>query len=65
MAEKSGLRWYRAQALREWAEAHLARAEPGDEERARELLLESQAEFEEMGAPIYAAQVKEILSGLE
>jgi hypothetical protein len=64
MMEKSGIRWYRAQALREWSEAHLARGESGDKERARELLLESQAEFEEMGAPIYAAQVKEILSGL-
>jgi tetratricopeptide (TPR) repeat protein len=65
MVEKSGMRWYRAQALREWAEAHLAHGEPGDEERARELLLESQAEFEDMGAPIYAAQVKEVLSGLD
>ncbi|HEY47697.1 MAG TPA: hypothetical protein G4O14_13065, partial [Anaerolineae bacterium] len=64
MVEKSGMRWWRAQALREWAEAHLARGESGDEERVRELLLESQAEFEDMGAPIYAAQVKEILSGL-
>jgi tetratricopeptide (TPR) repeat protein len=65
MAEESGWRWYRAQALREWAEAHLTRAEPGDEQRARELLLESQEEFEEMGAPIYADQVEEILSNLE
>ncbi|HEY42719.1 MAG TPA: AAA family ATPase [Anaerolineae bacterium] len=65
IVEKSGMRWYRAQALREWAEAHLARAEPGDGERARELLLESQAEFEAMGAPFYASQVKEILSGLD
>jgi tetratricopeptide (TPR) repeat protein len=64
MVEKSGIRWYRARALREWGEAHLTRREPGDEERAQELLLESQTEFEEMGAPIYAAQVKEILSGL-
>jgi tetratricopeptide (TPR) repeat protein/predicted Ser/Thr protein kinase len=64
IAEKSGMGWYRAQALREWAEAHLARAQPGDEEHARELLLESQAEFEDMGAPIYAAQVQEILGSL-
>jgi tetratricopeptide (TPR) repeat protein/predicted Ser/Thr protein kinase len=65
MMEKSGMRWYRAQALREWAESHLARAEPGDEEQARELLLESQAEFEDMGAPIYAAQVREVLNSLD
>jgi tetratricopeptide (TPR) repeat protein len=64
IVEKSGMRWYRAQALREWAEAHLARAEPGDEERARDLFLESQGEFDDIGAPFYAAQVKEILSGL-
>jgi tetratricopeptide (TPR) repeat protein/predicted Ser/Thr protein kinase len=61
MAEKSGMRWYRAQALQEWAEAHLARGEVGDEERARELLLESQAEFEEMGATYYAEQVQKLL----
>jgi serine/threonine protein kinase len=64
-AEKFRFRWFRAQALREWAEAHLVRAEPGDKERARELLLEAQAEFDDMGAPIYAAQVKEILRSLE
>lgn len=64
-AEKFGFRWFRARALREWAEAHVARGEPGYEKPARELLLESQAEFEEMGAPIYATQVGEILSGLD
>lgn len=65
MAEKSGWRWYRAQALKEWAEAHLARAGAGDEERARELLQEAQTEFEMMGAPFYVAQVEGILSNLE
>ena len=55
MVEKSGMRWFRAQALREWAEAHLARGEPGDAEQAKELLIEAQAEFEDMGAPYYAA----------
>jgi tetratricopeptide (TPR) repeat protein len=64
-AEKAGFRWFRAQALREWAEAHLARAEPGDEEKAREMLLESKAEFEAMGAQYYADQVREILRGLD
>ena len=64
-AERTGFRWFRAQALREWADAHLARGESGDERTAREMLLEAQEEFDAMGAPFYAAQVKEILSGLE
>ena len=66
-----GRRWYRAQALREWAEALLTRRrspsgdnEPGDPERARELLLEAQAEFEAMKAPKYAAMVRERLQTL-
>jgi tetratricopeptide (TPR) repeat protein len=65
MVEMAGMRWFRAQALKEWAKAHLARGEVGDEERARELLLESQSEFDDMGAPIYAAQAREILDSLK
>jgi tetratricopeptide (TPR) repeat protein len=55
------LRWYRARALIDWAEAHLARGESGDRDRAGELLREAEAEFKAMGAPIYAGQVKERL----
>jgi tetratricopeptide (TPR) repeat protein len=51
-------RWRRARTLVDWAEAHLARGEPGDRERAGELLREAEAEFEAMDAPIYARRVK-------
>ena len=52
------LRWDRARTLIDWAKAHLARSEPGDRERAQKLLSEAEAEFEAMGAPIYAEQVR-------
>ncbi len=61
---RMGKRWYRAQTLREWAEAHLARGGLGDRERARELLQESLALFEVMNVPKYAAIVKESLASL-
>ncbi len=51
-------RWNRARTLIEWAEAHLARGEPGDRERVGELLREAEAEFEAMGAPIYVERVR-------
>ena len=53
-----GKRWYRAQTLREWAEAHLARGEAGDRERAIELLREALGLFETMNAPKYAERVR-------
>ena len=52
------LRWYRARILIDWAEAHLARGESGDRERAGELLREAEAEFEAMGAHGYVERVK-------
>jgi tetratricopeptide (TPR) repeat protein/predicted Ser/Thr protein kinase len=58
------LRWLRARTLIDWAEAHLARGESGDRERAGELLREAEAEFEAMGAPLYVEQVKERLEKL-
>jgi predicted ATPase len=51
-------RWYRARTLIDWAEAHLARGESGDHERAQELLREAEAEFEAMGAHGYVKRVK-------
>ena len=52
------LRWERARTLIDWAYVHLVRGEPGDRQRAGELLREAEAEFEAMGAPIYAERVK-------
>jgi hypothetical protein len=52
------LRWRRARTLIDWAEAHLAPGEPGDRERAGELLREAEAEFEAMPAPLYVERVK-------
>jgi serine phosphatase RsbU (regulator of sigma subunit)/class 3 adenylate cyclase len=53
-----GVRWWWARALQEWAEAHGARGEPADLERARALLREAQALYEELGTPYYARQVE-------
>jgi eukaryotic-like serine/threonine-protein kinase len=49
-----GARWYRAWIVREWAEALLARGEPGDPEQALSLLGQAAAEFQAIGAPFYA-----------
>jgi tetratricopeptide (TPR) repeat protein len=53
-----GIHWYTAWIEREWAEALLARGEPGDREQALSLLGQAAAEFEEIGAPFYAEQAK-------
>ncbi len=63
-AAQHGIRWQHAQTLHEWAEAHLARNEPGDVDRARELLHESLALFEEMNVPKYAALVGDRIQSL-
>ena len=57
-------RWYQARILIDWAEAHLARGEPGDRTRAGQLLQEAQAEFEAMGAQGYIERVKARLAQL-
>jgi predicted ATPase len=62
---RSGARWYWARVLWERGEVHLLRGGRGDRERARELLHEAKAEFEGMGVPIYAAQLKERLKQIE
>jgi serine phosphatase RsbU (regulator of sigma subunit) len=52
---RSGLRWWCARALHEWATTHTLRGEPTDLERARALYREAQALFEELGTEQYAA----------
>jgi hypothetical protein len=62
---RGGVRWLPAQTLREWAEANLVRGEPRDREWATELLREAGSEFEAMGVPFYAAEVRKRLKALE
>ncbi len=53
-------RWFRGRLLCEWAEIYLSpkrEPEPGDLERAHELLEEARQEFEDMGVPFYVEQV--------
>jgi hypothetical protein len=59
-----GQRWYRADTLRQWAAAHLARNAPGDIDRARDLLRAAQTEFQAMNVPQYAALSAEQLATL-
>jgi tetratricopeptide (TPR) repeat protein len=62
--ERLGWRWRRARALLDWAEAHLARGQAADIERARDLLQDAQMAFEEMGIPRYAAVAQNRLQAL-
>ncbi|MFQ5943100.1 MAG: serine/threonine-protein kinase PknK [Anaerolineales bacterium] len=62
---EAGIRTSRATALRDWAEAHLARGEPGDTEQAKELLGEALTEYEEMGAIGWIERVQARLAELE
>jgi serine phosphatase RsbU (regulator of sigma subunit) len=52
------MRWWWARMLLEWTEAHVARGQSTDLERARALLREAQTTFEQLGAPRYAALVE-------
>lgn len=63
IAAKLGEQWYRARILVEWADMFIARGEPGDGERARDLLRDALSAFEEMPAPGYVALVKDRLGG--
>jgi hypothetical protein len=63
--DRANQRWHRARTLIDWAEAHLARGEPGDRERARDLLREAEAEFEAMPAARYVQRVKARLQELD
>jgi hypothetical protein len=62
--ERLGWRWRQARVLLDWAEAHVARGQAADIERARDLLLDAQMAFEEMGIPRYAAVAQNRLHAL-
>ncbi len=59
--EDTGARWWRTRVLLDWAKAHVTRGNPGDRQRAAELLREAQEAFEEMSVPRYAAIAEERL----
>jgi DNA-binding SARP family transcriptional activator/predicted ATPase len=59
-----GMRWARARALVDWAAAYASQGGPADLSRARSLLQESQALFQEMGIPRYSELAQERLSAL-
>jgi len=61
---RTGVHWWRARVLLDWAEAHAARGQPGDRLRAAELLHEAQEAFQEMGVARYAAIAQERLQAL-
>jgi tetratricopeptide (TPR) repeat protein len=61
---QGGMRWYEARTLRDWAEALLVRGGPGARARALELLADALAEFEGMGAAVYAEAVRQRMQEL-
>ncbi len=58
------LRWFRTLTLVDLAEAHLARGEAEDREKAHQMLLESLEEFKDMGAEGFTKMVEDQLSAL-
>jgi len=56
---KQGICMEWAQVLREWAEAHVARGEPADFERAKELYQEALTMFRELGNTYYENYIEE------
>jgi DNA-binding SARP family transcriptional activator len=61
---QGGMRWDRARTLVEWAAVYTSRGEPADIGRARCLLHESHAMFQEMGISRYSELVQERLGTL-
>ncbi len=59
------LRTFHTSSLRDWAEAHLARGEAADSERAKELYREALAEYEDMGATGWIERVQARMAELE
>jgi len=61
---QGAMRWEQARTLVDWAAVYASRGEPADISRARSLLQESHALFQEMGIPRYAELVQERLGTL-
>ena len=62
---RSGERWWWARVHLGWAQACVTRGQPGDRQRAAELLCEARDAFQDMGAPGYAAVARDRLRELE
>ncbi len=59
-----GVRWWWAHSLQAWAEAHAARGEPSDLERARALLREAGTIFSELQIPFYVHDIEKRLEAV-
>ncbi len=55
----------KAYSLVEWAETHIARNEPADQRRAKDLYHEALTKFQEMGNPCYANLREERILNLQ
>ena len=65
LSVEKNLRWYQYWTNVEWAEAYLARNEPGDREQARQMLQESLEDFKDMGSDGFVNMIEDRLSALE
>jgi tetratricopeptide (TPR) repeat protein len=65
LTTEHNLRWYQNWVMVEWADAHLKQSDPGDIEKARQMLKETRKEFEDMGAEGYVSIVEERLKAFE
>jgi tetratricopeptide (TPR) repeat protein len=65
LTTEHNLRWYQNWVMVEWADAHLKQSDPGDIEKARQMLKETRKEFEDMGAEGYVSIVEERLNAFK
>jgi tetratricopeptide (TPR) repeat protein len=65
LAQIAEARFPRSDFLQGWARAHLQRGQPEDIERAKQILLQVQSEFEEMGSPGYVKRIQTRIKELE
>jgi DNA-binding SARP family transcriptional activator/predicted ATPase len=62
--DEGGEHWWHARVALSWAQAYASRGEPGDRQRAAELLRQARQAFQGMGVPRYAAIAEERLQEL-
>ena len=64
VAGQTGMRWYRAYTLMQWAEALIAGSEGNADEHSRALLDEARSEFATLGVSVYAEEITARLTAL-